>query len=76
MGAAESTLSWRQARDFLVDKFASFDSEMAELAVKAFDQNWIDGATQVCLDISSRFRFETALFAARAESELGAEQFR
>ena len=30
----------------------------------------IQGATQVCLDISSRFLFESALFARREESEL------
>jgi pepF/M3 family oligoendopeptidase len=33
------------------------------------------GATQVCLDISSRFQFESAVFEHRAQSELSAEDF-
>jgi oligoendopeptidase F len=32
------------------------------------------GATQVCLDISSRFLFESAIFQKRAEAELGPEE--
>jgi pepF/M3 family oligoendopeptidase len=32
------------------------------------------GATQVCLDISSRFLFETAVFDQRKESELSADE--
>ena len=33
------------------------------------------GATQVCLDISSRFQFESAVFERRAQSELSADEF-
>ncbi|MDZ4820989.1 MAG: M3 family oligoendopeptidase [Planctomycetota bacterium] len=33
------------------------------------------GATQVCLDISSRFLFETAIVERRGSSELSAEEF-
>jgi pepF/M3 family oligoendopeptidase len=33
------------------------------------------GATQVCLDISSRFQFESAVFERRIQSELSAEDF-
>lgn len=33
------------------------------------------GATQVCLDIRSRFLFESAVFRRRAESELSADDF-
>jgi pepF/M3 family oligoendopeptidase len=33
------------------------------------------GATQVCLDISSRFLFETAVFEQRAASELSPDEF-
>ena len=33
------------------------------------------GATQVCLDISSRFQFETAVFEHRASGELSADDF-
>jgi len=35
----------------------------------------IAGATQVCLDISSRYIFETAVFARRGEGELSADEF-
>jgi pepF/M3 family oligoendopeptidase len=34
----------------------------------------LSGATQVCLDISSRFRFESAVFQRRQSSELSAEE--
>lgn len=33
------------------------------------------GATQVCVDISSRFQFESAVFERRGESELSADEF-
>ena len=33
------------------------------------------GATQVCLDISSRFQFESAVLERRAQSELSADDF-
>ncbi|HEX4144471.1 MAG TPA: M3 family oligoendopeptidase [Pirellulales bacterium] len=35
----------------------------------------LSGATQVCLDIRSRFQFEQAVFVRRAECELSAEEF-
>lgn len=34
----------------------------------------LSGATQVCLDISSRFRFESAVFARRAAGELSPDE--
>jgi len=33
------------------------------------------GATQVCLDIASRFQFESAVFERRSQNELSAEDF-
>src|SRR5258708_1949646 len=33
------------------------------------------GATEVCLDISSRFQFESAVFERRSQSELSADDF-
>lgn len=174
LGASHTSFSWRQARDFIVDKFSQFTPELGQYAAVAFDEYWIDGAprdgkrggafcmgvvgveesrilanfdgsfeqlmtlahelghgfhnhcqkgleplrrgspmtlaetasifcetliaeaalagaapeeqlmiletqllngTQVCLDISSRFLFETALFERRASSELSADDF-
>lgn len=174
LGAAHTTFSWRQARDFIVEKFGTFHEELGAFAGRAFDRHWIDGAprdgkrggafcmpvigvdesrilanfdgsfeqvstlahelghgyhnhcqrglapllrgapstlaetasifcetliaeaalaeanaeeqvmileaqlagaTQVCLDISSRFLFESAVFARRQESELSPEEF-
>ncbi|HVX64175.1 MAG TPA: M3 family oligoendopeptidase [Pirellulales bacterium] len=174
LGASHTTFSWRQARDFIVEKFGTFHADLGEYAALAFDRNWIDGAprdgkrggafcmpvvgvdesrilanfdgsfeqvstlahelghgyhndcqrglapllrgtpstlaetasifcetliaeaaldearpeeqlmileaqlagaTQVCLDISSRFLFESAVFARREESELSPEEF-
>jgi pepF/M3 family oligoendopeptidase len=38
-------------------------------------ESQLAGATQVCLDISSRYLFESAVFARRSESELGPDEF-
>ena len=35
----------------------------------------LSGATQVCLDIRSRFQFEQGVFSRRGESELSADEF-
>lgn len=42
MGAAERTLAWTEARDFLVDKFGGFSPDLGRFAARAFDENWID----------------------------------
>ena len=39
----EMTFGWRQARDFIVNRFSSFSQELGEYAANAFDKNWIDG---------------------------------
>lgn len=174
LGQSESKLTWSVARQFVIDKFSSFDRGLGEFAATAFDCRWIDaeprdgkrggaycmpvygreqsrilanfdgsfeqvstlahelghgyhnhcqrglemlrrgspstlaetasifcetliaeaavadaspgeqlmileaqlaGATQVCLDISSRFLFESAIFDRRRDSELGADEF-
>ncbi len=174
LGAAHTTFAWREARDFIAEKFGSFHEELGAFAARAFDRAWIDGlprdgkrggafcmpvigvdesrilanfdgsfeqvstlahelghgyhnhcqrglkpllrgapstlaetasifcetliaeaalaeakpdeqlmileaqlagATQVCLDISSRFLFESAVFARRQESELSPDEF-
>ncbi|MDP2792216.1 MAG: M3 family oligoendopeptidase [Rectinemataceae bacterium] len=36
------TFSWDNARDFIRDKFSSFDPVMGAFAMKAFNSNWID----------------------------------
>jgi pepF/M3 family oligoendopeptidase len=43
VGSAHSTFTWKQARDFLVEKFAAFDGQLSDMAVRAFDRRWIDG---------------------------------
>jgi len=43
LGAVDQTYSWREARDFIVEKFATFSPQLSELAARAFDQCWIDG---------------------------------
>lgn len=42
LGEAGETYSFFQARDFIVDKFSSFDPEMGDFALRAFDGRWID----------------------------------
>ena len=57
----------------LVAEAAIRDAQPAEKLMILEAQ--LAGATQVCLDISSRYLFETAVFAERAESELSPDAF-
>jgi pepF/M3 family oligoendopeptidase len=41
-GAPLPTFAWVDARDFIRDKFASFDPAMGAFAAMAFESNWID----------------------------------
>ena len=173
-GRRSRKFSWLEAREFIVERFASFSPDLGQFAARAFDDRWIDacratangagrfawkcwasrragswpistaassrparwptswgtatttiasaawsrcvrgapmtlaetasifcetliaesaledaspaeqleileaqlcGATQVCLDITSRYRFETEVFARRGDSELSADEF-
>ena len=42
MGASSTKFTAESARDYLVNLFAEFDSEMAEMIASAFDNAWID----------------------------------
>ncbi len=42
MGKSSTKLTAREARDYLVNLFAEFDSELSEMVAKAFDEAWID----------------------------------
>ena len=41
-GVPLPTFQWEETRDFIRDKFSSFDPAMGTFAAKAFDSNWID----------------------------------
>ena len=43
LGSVHSTFTWRQARDFIVEQFGSFSTDMSDFAATAFDRRWIDG---------------------------------
>lgn len=43
MGASHTSFTWRQARDFIVEKFSHFTRELGQYAARAFDERWIDG---------------------------------
>ncbi|MCH7650698.1 MAG: diguanylate cyclase, partial [Nitrospinae bacterium] len=43
MGSADKVFTWREARDFIVEKFSAFDESLGQFAAGAFDNNWIDG---------------------------------
>lgn len=43
VGSSAMRFSWSQARDFIVDKFATFNDELADMTACAFDRRWIDG---------------------------------
>jgi len=42
MGASSTKYTTQEARDLLVQLFSTFDSELAEMVAKAFDEAWID----------------------------------
>lgn len=41
-GVPMPSFGWGETRDFIRDKFFSFDPAMGDFAAKAFDSNWID----------------------------------
>ena len=42
MGKANTKYTTEQTRDLLVELFSTFDSELADMVAKAFDEAWID----------------------------------
>ncbi len=42
MGASSSRFTTEQARDYLVELFSHFDSELSDMVARAFDEAWID----------------------------------
>lgn len=42
MGASSTRFTTREARDYLVNLFAGFDSELSRMVARAFDNAWID----------------------------------
>ena len=42
LGAASSSFTTEQAKDFLLEQFATFDADLTEMVRKAFDEAWID----------------------------------
>lgn len=42
VGSSSTKFTTQQARDYLVDLFAGFDSELADMVATAFDNAWID----------------------------------
>lgn len=42
LGTAHKVFSWSEARQFILDKFATFDGDMRDFAQQAFDEHWID----------------------------------
>jgi len=42
MGKSSTRFTPEQTRDYLVSLFAEFDSELSEMAARAFDEAWID----------------------------------
>lgn len=42
VGQNNSTYTWREAQRFIVDNFGTFSNELASLAQRTFDRDWID----------------------------------
>ena len=41
----ESTVGWSEAREIVLDAYASFSPDLAAIAKRFFDENWIDAPT-------------------------------
>jgi oligoendopeptidase F len=44
VGDADTTYEWGRARDLVLDAYGDFHPEMADVAGRFFEQNWIDAA--------------------------------
>jgi len=44
IGAADTTYEWSEAREMVLDAYADFHPDMADVARRFFDENWIDAA--------------------------------
>ncbi len=42
MGNASTKFTTQQAKDFLIEQFSGFDTELAQMVATAFDDEWID----------------------------------
>lgn len=42
VGKSHKSFSWSEARQFIVEKFSTFDADMSDFARQAFDERWID----------------------------------
>ena len=42
LGKSDRVLTYEEARDFILEQFATFSDDLRELAQRAFDKNWID----------------------------------
>jgi pepF/M3 family oligoendopeptidase len=42
VGGSDLRYSWTEARAFLLEKFATFSDDLAEMTRRAFDERWID----------------------------------
>jgi pepF/M3 family oligoendopeptidase len=42
IGQNNSTFSWKEAQEFIVNNFGIFSDELASFAQRSFDHNWID----------------------------------
>ena len=44
LGDDDRSYSWDEAKDIVIESFATFDAEMAEIAKGFFDKGWVDAA--------------------------------
>jgi len=42
LGRTTTTYSWSHARAFIIENFATFSEDLADLAARSFDEQWID----------------------------------
>ncbi len=42
VGSVELSYTWPEVRDYIVEQFGTFSSELADFARNAFEKNWID----------------------------------
>ena len=42
LGDDDRRYSWEEAKSIVIESFAAFDDEMAQIAQEFFDKNWVD----------------------------------
>ena len=74
IGKSDAVFTTESARDYLLQVFSGFDSQLHDMVERAFNEAQLSDATQIICDIYSRFLFEDSVFAHRSEEFMNANR--